>query len=108
MDYAYIVVGIRECEECKGWGRYDSSIWQKYHRDVGDNSEALTPAQWAAENGFHGVDPMGPEEIVCSACNGNGKVEESVPLHVALHDLGVANSVTMLEALAPLGNNQDC
>jgi hypothetical protein len=85
-DRSFFVLCRETCRTCRGSGVIANPVWERYFAEAQD---ILDPDHWALEAGLGSARAMGPEEIPCADCEGEGRREYPVSLADALAELGL-------------------
>jgi hypothetical protein len=80
-DRTFFVLCRESCRTCRGSGLVVNPIWDRYFRETDGTAD---PDLWARAAGFGSALEVGPEEIPCDDCEGEGRREYPIPLAEAL------------------------
>lgn len=81
----FFVLCRETCPTCKGSGLVPNPQWNER---ILEADETIDPDHWAHAAGLTLARHMGPEEIPCTDCEGEGIRQYPVPLQEALAEIG--------------------
>ena len=85
-DRSFFVLCRETCRTCRGSGVVANPLWSRYFAETDATTD---PDDWARTVGFDSALDVGPEELPCEECEGEGRCEYPVPLAEALTDLSL-------------------
>ena len=81
----FFVLCRETCRTCKGSGLVPNPQWNER---ILEADESIDPDHWAHAASLTLARHMGPEEIPCTDCEGEGVRQYPVPLEEALAEIG--------------------